>query len=236
MAVLSDPIKLKIECSSLGHQSQQAFHSQLIEPQCSLTMSNRGLNNKTNITRIFTMRIGQLPTQFHQRPIIIVMGVSGSGKTTLAKGCATHYSLPFIEGDDYHPQSNLNQMAQGIALGDDDRWPWLDQLGQAIKEKARLKGGAIASGSSLKKRYRQYLAQVIAKPLVFVYLHGSREGLMQRVSNRKDHIMPPSLLDSQLNTLEIPSSDEPVITVSTDDSVGFIIESIDSILRPLIVP
>jgi len=42
----------------------------------------------------------------------------------------------------------------------------------------------------------------------FVYLKGTRAILAERLANRRDHFMPPALLDSQLTTLEEPAPDE----------------------------
>ncbi|MEM6900072.1 MAG: gluconokinase, partial [Pseudomonadota bacterium] len=57
--------------------------------------------------------------------LIICMGVSGSGKSTLAQSLATHFSLPFLEADDFHSIENRQKMASGIALTDKDREPWM---------------------------------------------------------------------------------------------------------------
>ena len=44
--------------------------------------------------------------------------------------------------------------------------------------------------------------------MAFVFLDGSRQVLESRIAARKGHFMPPSLLASQLATLERPESDE----------------------------
>lgn len=181
------------------------------------------------------MLLGQLPTSFKQDPIVIVMGVSGCGKSTIAKAYASQNSLPFIEGDDYHPKSNIKKLTAGIALNDLDRWPWLEQLAQAVKQQASSHGGAVASCSALKKSYRDYLIKMIEQPLVFAYLHGNRELFVERVSARKNHIMPISLLDSQLHTLEKPNSHEPVVTLFAKDTIESTISLINEALRPLLV-
>src|SRR5271163_4917723 len=97
---------------------------------------------------------------------IIVMGVSGSGKSTLGERLAAERDEPFLEGDGYHPISNVEKMAAGIALRDEDRWPWLDRLGSAIAS-CRTPSGVVASCSALKRAYRDRLRLVIGEPLVF---------------------------------------------------------------------
>jgi len=133
------------------------------------------------------MLMGQLPARFNQRPIVVVMGVSGCGKSSIAADYASRLDLAFFEGDEYHPEGNVDKMSNGIALTDEDRWPWLSVLGEAIGAAATKDGGAVASCSSLKKSYRQHLADAIGQPVVFAYLHGSRELLMSRMSARSLH-------------------------------------------------
>jgi len=69
--------------------------------------------------------------------IIIVMGVSGSGKSTIGRALAKELGWPFYEGDDFHPKKNIEKMANGIALSDQDRAIWLSRLARLIGELAR---------------------------------------------------------------------------------------------------
>ena len=135
--------------------------------------------------------------------VIILMGVSGAGKTTVGNLLAEVLGWPFYEGDDFHPRSNVVKMAQGFALTDDDRWPWLDELHKLI-------GGLLASGqnsivacSALKKAYRQHLRRNDTE-VVFVYLKGDYGLIRSRISERQDHFMKSDLLVSQFRTLEEP--------------------------------
>ncbi len=135
---------------------------------------------------------------------IIVMGVTSCGKTSVGEKLAEGLDAPFIEGDSLHPPANIAKMSGGTALNDDDRWPWLQKIGEALQgNKAK-----VASCSSLKKAYREKLSMAAGRPVTFIYLHGSRDLLAARIAARKDHFMPPSLLDSQLATLEPPGQDE----------------------------
>ncbi len=142
--------------------------------------------------------------------VLVVMGVSGTGKSTVAGLLAGHLGWPLEEGDDLHPEANVDKMEQGIPLTDDDRWPWLDRIGEWIDAQGRANEPGIVTCSALKRSYRDRLRR---PNVVFVHLSGSRETIRRRMARREDHFMPLSLLDSQLDTLETPGPDEQVITV-----------------------
>jgi gluconokinase len=144
---------------------------------------------------------------------IIVMGVSGCGKTTVGEALARHFRVPYIEGDTLHPAANVAKMASGTPLNDDDRWPWLEKIGAGLKAHP---GGAVATCSSLKKIYRDRLRATAGGGLRFVFLKCSKEVLEMRMQARKGHFMPPSLLASQLATLEDPGGETGVVTVNGD--------------------
>lgn len=151
------------------------------------------------------------------KPLIVIMGVSGSGKTTVGTALAASLGVPFTDADDLHPEANVTKMAAGHPLNDDDRWPWLARVGEELG-KAEATGTVIAC-SALKRSYRE--AILTGEPRTrFVYLAGSRELLESRVEHRHGHFMPPSLLDSQLDTLEPLSEDEPGMTVSLDTNAS----------------
>jgi carbohydrate kinase (thermoresistant glucokinase family) len=130
------------------------------------------------------------------------MGVSGSGKTTVGAALAATLGLRFVDADDLHPEANVEKMAAGVPLTDDDRWPWLDAVGAVLAE-----GDVVAACSALRRAYRDRL-RGLAPDLALVYLHGTRELLAERMGHRPGHFMPASLLDSQLETLEAPADDE----------------------------
>ena len=141
------------------------------------------------------------------RGLYVVMGVSGSGKSLIGAAFARALGVDFADGDDYHSAANVARMASGIPLTDDDRAEWLRSLAARIR-KARDSGtGLVVSSSALKRSYRDVLRGA-ADELQFVFLKGSRALLAERLTSRRGHYMPPSLLDSQLSTLEEPSPDE----------------------------
>lgn len=141
------------------------------------------------------------------------MGVSGSGKSTLGALLARRLDCPFLEGDDFHDARAVAKMRAGQPLVDDDRWPWLDRLGSAVGEALASRGRVVAACSALRRSYRERLRQVIAGPVGFVLLDAGRDELLRRLTQRSDHYMPASLLESQLATLERPHADEAVITL-----------------------
>ena len=145
---------------------------------------------------------------------VVVMGVSGCGKTTVGRLLAQHLGVPYIEGDELHPLRNVQLMASGTPLTDEDRADWLEAVGAEL---ARRPEGAVASCSALRRSYRDRLRQAVPS-LSFVHLHGSRALLSQRLAQRKGHYMPASLLDSQLQTLELPAPDEHVLGLDIDDT------------------
>ncbi len=148
---------------------------------------------------------GDLPRLIQARPRVVVMGVSGCGKSTVGQQLAGWLGLPFVEGDTLHPPENVACMAAGIALTDEDRWPWLDRIARALAE-ARGTGVVVAC-SALKRVYRDRLRRA-APDLALVHLRGARDVLAARLAARRGHYMPLSLLDSQLQTLQPPEPDE----------------------------
>jgi gluconokinase len=138
------------------------------------------------------------------------MGVSGSGKSTVGALLAHALHVPFLEGDSFHPPRNVERMAAGIALTDDDREGWLQTLAQQLQRHAVP--GVVLSCSALKRRYRDTL-RTGAPDLALLHLSGTPDVLAQRMAGRSGHYMPPSLLASQLATLEPPQADEHALTL-----------------------
>ena len=141
------------------------------------------------------------------RNLYVVMGVTGSGKSTVGTKLAHALGVDFVEGDDYHPLENVKRMASGIPLTDDDRAGWLRSLAIRIREANDAGKGLVLTCSALKRTYRDIL-RAGAPELRFVFLNGSRELIAERLAARRGHFMPPSLLESQIATLEAPAPDE----------------------------
>jgi gluconokinase len=146
--------------------------------------------------------------------ILIAMGVSGAGKTRIGEMLAERLHCAFTDGDAFHSAANKEKMHHGIPLTDEDRWPWLKTIRAAIEEKQKAGETAVFTCSSLKRSYRDIL-RAGDKDVCFVYLKGSREVLAERLGHHTGHFFDPSLLESQLETLEEPGDDE-AITVGID--------------------
>lgn len=144
------------------------------------------------------------------------MGVSGCGKSTLGALLAETFGCPFLEGDSFHSTEAVEKMRGGRPLTDDDRWPWLDRLAQASATAIETHGVVVIACSALRLAYRDRLRANIGAPVRFILLDNSRERILARLQNRPGHYMPASLLDSQLSTLERPTSEEGAMILSTD--------------------
>lgn len=157
--------------------------------------------------------------RFEPARIIIVMGVSSSGKSTVGKALGRRLHVPFLDGDGYHPPANKEKMRAGIALVDEDRWPWLQSLARALHAAAGDKGAAVGACSALKRSYRDFLVKQAGEPILFVFLEGNKEVIRKRIEARQHEYMPASLLDSQFATLEVPTAEENVLAVSVEEPV-----------------
>ncbi|EGF92934.1 carbohydrate kinase, thermoresistant glucokinase family protein [Asticcacaulis biprosthecium C19] len=144
---------------------------------------------------------------------IVIMGISGCGKSTLGAGLAEATGYRFVEGDDLHPAENIAKMSAGIALSDDDRWPWLERIAEVLSS-AKAGDGCIVSCSALRYAYRHLLRTRSPEGLLFVFPHLPTDIVRARLRDRPNHYMPPSLIDSQVATLELPRPDEPVLTIN----------------------
>jgi gluconokinase len=156
---------------------------------------------------------------------LIVMGVSGSGKSTVAAELAKQLSWTFEDGDRFHPKSNVAKMSAGHPLTDEDRWPWLRAIAGEIDRVCKAGGHVVIACSALKRAYRDILVHGRGDVRI-VFLNGSQALIANRLAERKNHFMPPGLLDSQFKTLEPPQADENPITVSIDAPVETIVNNI----------
>lgn len=153
---------------------------------------------------------------------MIVMGVAGSGKSSVGEALAARIGAVYIDADALHPPSSIDKMSRGIALTDEDRLPWLREVGRRLKEGA---GRMIIGCSALKRAYREIISAEAGHLVTFIYLAGSRELIAERMSRRASHFMPTSLLDSQFTALEEPAADENAIRVDIDQPLDALVQN-----------
>lgn len=170
-------------------------------------------------------RRDQIPLSIDNPVVLVVMGVSGCGKSTVAALLAGELDWPFEEGDALHPQANIDKMAAGHALDDDDRWPWLEIVADWIEKTLDSGSNGVITCSALKRSYRDVLNRR-GSGVQFIYLAGSRETIAGRLASRHGHFMPTSLLDSQFSTLEEPTSDEPSLRIGVGPAPASIAQEI----------
>ncbi|MCC3702777.1 gluconokinase [Rouxiella badensis] len=155
---------------------------------------------------------------------IILMGVSGSGKTTVGAAVARAINAKFIDGDDLHPRANIQKMASGQPLNDDDRAPWLERLSDAAYSLKHKNETGIIVCSALKRRYRDALRKG-NDGMIFLYLKGSEEVILQRLKARAGHFFSPDMLKSQFAALEEPGEDETdVVRVNIDHQIEGVVK------------
>ena len=159
--------------------------------------------------------------------IIYIMGVSGSGKTTIGKKLSARIGQPFFDADDFHSEANKEKMRRGVPLTDDDREAWLIGINELAKSQMK-KDGAIIACSALKEKYRKVLSDGISAPMLWIFLRGNYELIKKRMEARKDHYMPPALLTSQFDALEIP---EECLAIDIANTADEIVETIISHLN-----
>jgi 6-phosphogluconate dehydrogenase len=155
--------------------------------------------------------------------IYFIMGVSGCGKSTIARMLAQHLDIQYFDGDDFHPAANVQKMAKGIPLTDDDRFDWLKSLNHAAQQCVVRHQSAVFACSALKESYRQILMQNIENQSIIIYLQGDFQTILQRMTARKGHFMPLELLKSQFDILEVP---QKAITIDIKNQPIIIIQKI----------
>jgi gluconokinase len=171
--------------------------------------------------------MGDMAVEF----VVVVMGVSGSGKSTVGAALAQRLRVPFADADDLHPRANIAKMSAGRPLDDEDRYPWLEIIGEWLAVRADG-GGGVMSCSALKRKYRDQLRRH-APDLAFVHLEGSHAVITDRQASRPGHFMPASLLASQFATLEPLQPDERGVVIDVDQSVDAIVAASVSELEAL---
>lgn len=134
---------------------------------------------------------------------IVVMGVSGSGKSSIGRALAAAANYDFVDADDLHPAANVAKMRGGTPLTDEDRWPWLEAVVEAMTQRLKADTGIVVACSALKLTYRDLLRSA-GNGVRFVHLHGSEKLIGTRLARRSGHFFKPRLLASQFAALETP--------------------------------
>lgn len=134
---------------------------------------------------------------------IFIIGVSGCGKSTIGKLLSEDLKIPFFDGDDFHPEKNIEKMSSGQPLNDNDRQGWLVTL-NSLAKKQLAKNSCVIVCSALKQKYREILSEGIEAETKWVYLSGGFQQVLDRINSREDHFMPSELLQSQFEVLEEP--------------------------------
>lgn len=158
---------------------------------------------------------------------IVVMGVAGCGKSSVAAALAQALGAAYQDGDAFHPPENIEKMSKGIPLTDVDRWPWLDAVAGAMR---MSEGSIVMACSALRRAYRDHLRDGVKAKVFIAFLDGDMALISGRMAARDGHFMPPSLLQSQFDTLERPAADEWALAV---DISGDIDASVAQILKHL---
>jgi gluconokinase len=135
--------------------------------------------------------------------VIVVMGVAGAGKTLVGRLLAARLGWEFRDADEVHDGASIAKLRQGEALTDEDREPWLARLREIVGDALARGANLVLACSALKRTYRALLRSG-SDHVVIVYLRVRPPVLAERLERRAGHFMAPSLLESQLETLEEP--------------------------------
>lgn len=160
--------------------------------------------------------------------LVLLMGVTASGKTTVGHLLRDRLGWPFYDGDDFHPPANIEKMAHGIPLTDEDRAPWLAKLHQLMADTEARGESAIIASSALKERYRRILGDGL-RDLRIVYLKGDPAVLQERLDHRVGHFMPKTMLPSQMAALEEPAD---ALVVNAAQPPNVLVQQILDALKP----
>lgn len=155
-------------------------------------------------------------------PPIVVMGVQGAGKSTIGSNLAARLRLVFVDGDRLHSDENVAKMASGHALTDEERMPWLNDIGRVLSDGRER--GIVVVCSALKREYRDLLRGWVPD-LFVVDPEGPMELVAARISEREHEYMPPELLQSQYDILEPLAADERGVIVDIRWSPDKIIDA-----------
>ncbi|WP_399423945.1 gluconokinase [Vibrio campbellii] len=160
---------------------------------------------------------------------VVVMGVCASGKTTIGEHLAKKLGRKFIDGDDLHPRANIQKMASGQPLNDDDRKPWLERIRDAAYSLESKNEHGIIVCSALKKIYRDQIREG-NENVTFLFLDGSKELILERMRARQGHFMKENMVNSQFETLERPEDEPRTIFVSIDATIEDVVSNASELI------
>ncbi len=155
--------------------------------------------------------------------LVVCMGVSGSGKSTLGRLLADSFDLAFIDADDYHSGANKQRMSAGIALTDEDRAPWMDDICRALCELRNLRLNCVLAHSALRRQHRNRLRNLDYRVL-FLHLAGTPDLIAQRLRDRSNHFARTDLLESQFEALEPTEGEDDVVEIDIGDDEALVTE------------
>lgn len=155
---------------------------------------------------------------------VVVMGVCASGKTTIGEHLSKKLGRKFIDGDDLHPRANIQKMASGQPLNDDDRKPWLERIRDAAYSLESKNEHGIIVCSALKKIYRDQIREG-NENVTFLFLDGSKELILERMRARQGHFMKENMVNSQFEALERPEDEPRTIFVSIDATIEDVVSN-----------
>ncbi|KAL5973623.1 hypothetical protein ACLOJK_030277 [Asimina triloba] len=147
----------------------------------------------------------------------------------------------FLDADDFHPQANKDKMRKGIALSEEDRVPWLKILCDTLQKYIISRESVVLGCSALTKKYRDMLraADPTYEPgmydtcvLKFIWLDAPAEVIAARLETRAKegkHFMPATLLQSQLDLLQVESA-EGVMKVDATCSPDTILDEMQAMI------
>ncbi|HGY9589677.1 TPA: gluconokinase [Vibrio harveyi] len=160
---------------------------------------------------------------------VVVMGVCASGKTTIGEHLAKKLGRKFIDGDDLHPRANIQKMASGQPLNDDDRKPWLERIRDAAYSLESKNEHGIIVCSALKKIYRDQIREG-NENVTFLFLDGSKELILERMRARQGHFMKENMVNSQFEALERPEDEPRTIFVSIDATIEDVVSNASELI------
>lgn len=164
--------------------------------------------------------------------VYVIMGVAGCGKSTVGREAAKRLNIPFLEGDHFHPKSNIKKMSRGTPLNDEDRMPWVEAMIQTCQGTASKSDGKdapmILACSALSKTVRQRLREGLNDRCQFIHLHGAQGMIERRLSERSGHFFKADLLASQFAALDMP---QRAITLDVFQPVDILAQQVCDIIQ-----